>query len=368
MIRVLHIVGNMNKGGQETFIMNIYRNIDREKVQFDFIVHGPKGYYEDEILELGGEVYRVTPKTKNLYKYLSDMRSVFKENKFNVVHIHSGTATVFLDALIAKNSGVSNIIAHSHSTQSSNGAVLHKLCRPLLNRFVNYRFACSQSALEWLFGKQHISKQTIIKNSIDVSKYTYNSERRQTIRKNLGLTNELVIGHIGRFHPCKNHQLIVRVFKEVYNKNNNSVLILVGTGQLENEIKNQVKDLGIANNVKFLGLRDDVNDLLQAIDVLIFPSIYEGFPVTIVEAQAAGVPCVISKHLTQELDITPLLNRVDIDASIEIWTQEIFNQYMVNKPKDTSLDLINSGFDNKMNSEYIQNNIHSVQDENHNVN
>lgn len=354
MIRVLHIVGNMNKGGQETFIMNIYRNINREMVQFDFIVHGEKGYYEDEILSLEGKIYRVTPKTKNIVKYFRDMHMIFKNNKFDVVHIHSGTATVFLDAAIARHHYISNVVVHSHSTQSSNGALVHHLCQPLLNYFCTHKFACSELALEWLFGKKSLNKYSIIKNSIDVNKYTYNKDKREYMQEKLGVKGKLVIGHIGRFHPCKNHKLIIKIFNKIHSQNNESILLLIGTGKLEDEIRNEVKSLGLEKNVKFLGIRDDINELLQVIDAIIFPSLYEGFPVTVVEAQAAGVPCIISKHLTEELNITSLLSRVGIDEPIDHWSNTVLNVIQNYEKRDTSIELFNAGFDNYENARYMQ--------------
>lgn len=352
-LKVLHIVGTMNLGGQETFIMNMYRNINRANIQFDFIVHGDKkGYYEDEIEKLGGKIYRVSSKTKNIYKYFLDMANLFKSNKYKIVHIHTCSSTIFLDALISKLYGVENIIAHSHNTQSSNGNIIHSICIPLLNKFTDIKLACSKDAAEWLYGKHIIDDVKIIKNSIDSQKYIFNSEVRTMLRKKMNLENKFIIGHVGRFHKQKNHIMLIEIFNEILMKRDDAVLILVGEGELQDEIKLLVDKMGIREQVKFLGIRDDVYNIMQIMDVFVFPSLYEGLGIVAIEAQASGLPVFMSSNLPDDLNITDLVNRISIQSSEKEWAKKIID--VKYERHNMFEEIIHAGYDIKLNAKYLE--------------
>lgn len=348
--RVLHIVGIMNRGGQEAFIMNMYRNIDKSKLQFDFIVHSDeKGDYDDEIKELGGKIYRVTPKSKNLLRYWKEMNYIFNRNKeYKIIHIHTSSATVFLDAKIAKDNGIKNIIVHSHNTKSSNGNLIHRVLRGLLNRYTTIRLACGNDAAKWCFGEKYLSDVKVINNAIDIEKYSYNDELRYKLRKEMDLDNSFVIGHIGRFHDQKNHTFIIDVFRDILKINNKSKLVLIGTGKKQDEIKRKVESYGIGDNVLFMGGRDDVDRLVNIMDVFLFPSLYEGLPVTLIEVQANGMNCIISDVITDEVDMgCELIEKISLLKSSKYWAEKILKKNRTVKMDNHLKYIKKNGYDIK---------------------
>lgn len=299
MKKVLHIVGTMNLGGQEAFIMNLYRNIDRSKVQFDFVVHSKEeGAYEEEIKKLGGKIYRITPISKNVVKHCTEMKKILKNESYVAIHRHTSTALVAIDLIIAKFLGVKKRIAHSHNTSTEN-AKIHKMFRPILNATVNIKLACGEEAGEWLFGKRQ--EFIIVNNGIDIEKYKFNEKIRNDEIKKLNLDNAKVIGHIGRFSKQKNHDFLIDMFNEIIKKDKHFSLLLIGDGELKEKIQRKVKELNIEKNVKFLGARKDVNKILNAIDIIAFPSLYEGLPVTLIEAQTNGIPIIMSNTISNKV-------------------------------------------------------------------
>ena len=323
-IKVLHISGTMNMGGQETFIMNVMRNIDREEYQFGIVVHSQeKGYYDDEIEKLGGKIYRITPISKGIIKHCKDLARVIKSENYSIVHRHVATSVVWIEMLTAKLCGVKKRIVHSHSKSNDKSLFLHKINRPLLNLFTNYRFACSKEAGEFLFGKH--KKFQIIPNGINPSDFCYSLEKRTKIRNELQVDdNELIIGHIGRFTYAKNHEFLLEIFKKITEKKKNVKLLLVGDGELRNEINNKIEELNLVKKVIMLGNRSDVATIMSGIDVFVFPSRYEGLPVTLVEAQAAGLCCVISGNMTHEVDLIPEnIKRISLSEDADVWADTI---------------------------------------------
>jgi glycosyltransferase involved in cell wall biosynthesis len=325
-IRVLHVVVNMNRGGAETLIMNLYRNIDRSKVQFDFLTCR-EGVFDREILELGGIVHRIPYITEvGHFKYIKALNQFFsKHTYYHIVHSHMNQMSgIVLTA--AKKSNIPVRIAHSHSTRSG-GGILAKIYRNYAGALIrgsatNY-LACSTDAAKWLFGA---SKQDIpiINNGIEIEKFIYSNEVRKNVRNELEInTDTLVIGHVGRFTFEKNHDFLIQVFSELIKIKQNTFLLLVGDGQYKTYIERKIKDSNLLNKVKFLGVRDDVNRILQAVDLFLFPSIYEGLPVTLIEAQGAGLPCIISDSITKEVDLgVGLINYLNID-DVQSWVEKI---------------------------------------------
>lgn len=334
-IRILHIIGRMNMGGAETFIMNVYRNIDRSKFQFDFVVHTEeKCTYDDEIESLGGKIYRIPPLSKHPLKNMIELSKIFKQSDitYSIVHRHTNSSIVFTDLLVAKIMKVKKIIVHSHSTNAKN-PIIHKIFRPFM-KLANTKYACSQKAGEWLFGKN--TNFEIINNGIDIEKFRFNEQKRNVLRKQLNIEkDEIVIGHVGRFCIAKNHKFIIDIFNELL-KEKDAKLILVGTGEFELNIKEKVEKLNIENKVLFLGVRNDTDYLYSVFDYFLFPSLYEGFPMSLIEAQASGVNCVISNNITNEIILNNNIKKIDLNKNAEHWANQLklfkeFNRKNISK-------------------------------------
>ncbi|MEK6263425.1 MAG: glycosyltransferase family 1 protein [Clostridium sp.] len=351
IIRVLHIVGTMNRGGQETFLMNVYRAIDRERIQFDFIVHSQEhGDYEDEIEGLGGRIFRVTRKEKSILRNFYDIKRVVKDNQYKIVQRHSNNSFVVWDLLASKLGGAKMLIAHSHSSNSQS-PITHKICRPILKLIATHRYACSSKAGKWLYGEADFK---IINNGIASTEYIYSPESCKEVRQELDLENKFVIGHVGRLTKAKNHLFLLDIFSIIRKTVENAVLILVGDGELREEIEKKISELELQDSVKLLGVRSDVPRLLQAMDVFLFPSLYEGLPVSVVEAQASGLPCVISDTITDEVVLTNLVSRCSLGDSAEQWAQ-IVSQYTEIFDRHSDIDsIINAGFDISFTAKQLQ--------------
>lgn len=330
-IRVLQVFGIMNRAGAETFIMNVYRKIDRKKIQFDFLVYKEEeGDFDEEILKMGGKIYKVPPiQPKTFLQYKKSLDTFFKSHsEYKIVHSHlDALSTMPLRA--AKNSNIPIRISHSHTSNVPVNikAAFRYYSKLHINKNSTHRFACSENAMLWLFGKKHAKLPTsqIINNGIDISIFEYDKSVRSEVRQELGIDKELIIGLVGKFTKTKNHNFLIDIFKELLEKNPDAILILVGSGLLEQDIRNKVKHFKMEKNVKFLGLREDVNRIMQAIDVLVQPSLHEGFPVTLVEAQAMGLPSVVSDNITKEVSISNLISFVNLDAPKAKWVNEILS-------------------------------------------
>lgn len=327
-IRVLHVFSCLNRGGAETMIMNLYRNIDRTKVQFDFIEHTSEPCdYDDEVKELGGKIYRFPRYTgKNHFKYKNAWNEFFQEHsEYKIIHGHiRSTAAIYLK--IAKKYGLITI-AHSHNTSSGTGfqAIVKNILQYPIRYIADYFFACSKSAGEWLFGEKICNSDNffILKNAIDTKKFIFNEDIRAKKRRELQIEDKLVVGHVGRFHTPKNHNFIIKIFYEIQKQVPNAVLLLIGDGELRPKVEKQIEVLGIKDKVILTGVVPNVNDYMQAMDVFVFPSLFEGLPVALVEAQASGLPCVVSDVITREVAITPYIKYVSLNLSPEEWAKEV---------------------------------------------
>lgn len=358
-IRILNVVGRMDRGGIETFIMNVYRNIDRERVQFDFLAHYGKedAHYNDEIKKLGGKIYempviKTTEKTyySKVFEYRNALKYFFKQHdEYKILHGHmTNTASIYMP--IAKKYGsVKVCIAHSHLSRRRHGlnGILTDVLKIPLRKYATDYFACSIEAAKWLFRDHDIrnGRVKVINNAIDSQLYIYDKNRRDDIRKLFGITDELVIGHIGRFFHEKNHEFLIDVFFEILNSGINAKLMLAGEGLLKPLIESKVKRLGIQDKVIFLGVRDDIPDILQAMDIFVLPSIHEGLPVVSIEAQASGLPCVLSTGVTSEADISGLVSFVSLKTDVKVWAESIINIFGSTKRANTQSLIIENGYD-----------------------
>lgn len=307
-IRIAQIIGKWVGGGVEAVVMNYYRHTDRTKIQFDFICDNDSTNIPyDEIEKLGGKVILIPPYQK-VFKYHKELKRVLKEGKYRIVHSHINTLSVF-SLFAAKCAKVPVRIAHSHSTTNKKEKTknLMKQClRPFSKLFATDYMCCSELAGRWLFGNKAYNqgKVYLLTNAIDLDKFKYNEIIRNKIRKELGIKDStLVIGHVGRFVEQKNHDFLVDVFEEIHKKEKDSLLVLVGQGPLEEKVKDKVNKLGIEDFVKFLGQRNDVNELYQAFDVFCLPSLYEGLGMVAIEAQCANCFCIVSDNVPAEAKI-----------------------------------------------------------------
>lgn len=328
MKRILHVFGKLDRGGAETMIMNLYRNIDRNQVQFDFVVHSDTvGDYEPEILQYGGNIFRI-PRYRgyNHREYVKSWKRLFEKHpEFKIIHGHvRSTAAIYL--------GIANrydriTISHSHSTTSGKGfsANIKNLFQLPIRYIADYLLAPSEDAAIWLYGREVIHKDNflIIKNAIDSKKFIYDKFKRKDLRINMNINDRLVIGHVGRFHQVKNHSFLLDVFKEVLALEPESILILIGDGELFSDIKAKARDLGIDEYVYFLGKKDDVYNYYQAMDIFVFPSFYEGLGLSVVEAQASGLPCIVSTGIPIEAEISNMVKTLSLDDEASKWAKEI---------------------------------------------
>jgi len=358
-IRVLQVFAQMNRGGAETMIMNIYRNIDRSKIQFDFIVHtNEECAFDNEIAKLGGRIYQVPRYIgRNHLAYTRAWNTFFKNNReYKIIHGHvRSTASIYLK--IARKYGLKTIV-HSHSTTSGDNltALAKNVLQFPLRYIADYFFACSEYAGEWLFGKSVKSRDNyyILKNAINTKEFLFNNEIRLKKRQDLNLEDKFVIGHIGRFHKLKNHKFLIDVFREVTSHIKNAVLLLIGDGELKEYILDKVIKMELSDKVIFAGVREDVPELLQAMDAFLFPSLHEGLPVTLIEAQAAGLPCIVSDEITKEVAITNLVKFLSLKTSISEWAKCIIEYSHGFHRNDMFQEISNAGYDVGVTSRWYQ--------------
>lgn len=351
-IRIAQIIGKWLGGGVEAVVMNYYRNIDRSKVQFDFICdEDSTNIPYEEIESLGGKVKLIPPYQK-LNKYIKELTRILNEGNYKVVHSHINALSVF-SLYCAKKAGIPVRIAHSHSTTNKvewKKNLLKQILKPFSKLYATDYFACTEHAGRWLFGNKEYDKGNVyvLNNAIDLDKFKYDEKIRKEKRKELGIKdNQLVIGHIGRFVAQKNHNFLIDIFNEIHKKNNNNILILAGQGPLMDEIKSKVNNLGLTSNVKFLGQRNDANELYQAFDIFLLPSIYEGLGLVLIEAQCAGNLCFASTEVPKIAKTTDNLEFIPLSASPEDWATEILTKIENHQRKVHTNEIKKSGYDIK---------------------
>ena len=360
-VRVLQVIGIMNRGGAEAMIMNLYRNIDRDKIQFDFVENTyAEAVFDEEIRKLGGTIFHCPHfNGKNYVQYKKWWKNFFEEHKgeYQIVHGHIGsTAAIYLKE--AKKSGV-YAIAHSHNsgTDHSIKSFLYNVISYPTRDIADYFFACSEVAGKDRFGKcvTESSNYRVIHNAIDTSEFRFRSEIRKKTREQLNIGEETaVIGHIGRFDIQKNHKFLVEIMKAVKDRKQNTIFLFVGDGELRPMIEKLVKEKKIEKNCIFLGVRNDVQDLIQAMDLLVFPSLHEGLPVTLVETQTAGLPCGITDKVPKESILTEnLVSVMSLEDSAEIWADHIIGR-LGEKRYDRSEEIVKAGYDISATAKWLE--------------
>lgn len=356
--RILHVLRSMKMGGAQNLIMNLYRNINTKKIQFDFLL-SEKGTFDEEIIKMGGKIYYIPYLTqvgqekyeKQIIKFLKD------HEEYKIVHSHIDQVTgIIMQA--AKKAGVKVRIAHSHSTGNTNN-LLEKIYKKYLQNKINKNatnlFACSENAAKWLY-KNKYKEAVIIKNGIDVEKFQYNSEKRNKIREELGVSeNTILIGHVGSFSKVKNHKFLIDVFDEYQKEVNDTKLILVGEGILQEEIKKKVELYGLENKVEFLGKRMDTDYIYSALDIFVFPSYFEGICTAMIEAQSEGLPIITSDEIDRNTDITKTIKFLRLNEGINKWTDAVKNVEKINRNNQSIKKMIiENGYDIKENAKNIQ--------------
>lgn len=351
-IRIASVIGRYIGGGVEAVTINYYRNIDKNKVQLDFICdEDSTNIPYEEIERMGGKVI-IIPSYSKPFKYHKALKRVLKEGNYKIIHSNINTLSVF-SLFAAKCAGVPVRIAHSHSTSNKKEKkknLMKQVLRPFSKVFATDYMCCSELAGRWLFGNKEYDKGNVylLNNAIDLDKFKYNESLRKKKRKELGIKDDtLVIGHIGRFVAQKNHDFLIDIFNEIHKKNNNSILLLAGQGPLMEDIKNKVKDLNLEDSVKFLGQRNDANELYQAFDVFLLPSLYEGLPVVGVEAQAAGLLCYLSDDMTKETKVLDITKFMSLNNTPKEWADNILDDVKKYKRIDTSKEMTAKNFNIK---------------------
>lgn len=352
MIRVLHYIGGLDYGGSQTFVMELYRKIDRNKIQFDFITfpNEKNGYYK-EIIDLGGKIYESPQYNgKNHFVFIKWWKNFFKKHKeYKILHGHiRSVSSLYIP--IAKKAGLCTII-HSHST--SNGKGFQALIKDMMQYPVRYQadylFACSEKAGKWLFGNK---KFLVIPNAIDSKRFAYNEDIRSQIRKELDIENKYVIGTVGRLTEPKNHKFLIKVFARIYKENQNSILLIIGNGELKEDLKKQAKKLSIDNSVVFLGEKDNIQDYYQAMDCFALPSLWEGLGIVGIEAQCSGLLCIISDKVPSNIDMKiDLVKFIGLD-NIELWVKELQGKNIDRKSRIK--EIIMAGYDITENARKLQ--------------
>ena len=348
-IRIAQVIGKWIGGGVEAVVMNYYRHIDKSKIQFDFICdEDSTNIPYEEIEKLGGKVILIPPYQK-LFRYHKELKRVLKEGNYKIVHSHINTLSVF-SLFAAKCAKVPVRIAHSHSTTNKKEKkknLMKQVLKPFSKLFATDYMCCSELAGRWLFGDKlyNEGKIYLLNNAIDLKKFEYNEKIREEVRKELNIDEKtFVMGHIGRFVTVKNHEFLIEIFNEIYRENENSILLLAGQGPLKEKIEQKVKEMNLDKAVQFLGQRSDTNRLYQAMDVFVLPSLYEGLPVVGVEAQAAGLLCVLSDDMTKETKVLETTTFLSLNEGAKKWADIIGSATKQFERKNMLNEMVQKGF------------------------
>ena len=350
MKRFLQVVSSLEYAGLETVVVNYYRHINKEHIQFDFIACSPnRQRYDDEIEQLGGRIFRLPSRARRPLSYMKALYRVIRDNNYQLVHIHQNSASMVIDGVVARLCGVPVVIGHSHNTRCG---VLwqHYLFRPFVNGVFKHRWACSAEAGKWVFGESNVE---ILNNAIDTQRFRFNPKIRTEIRKQLGLSDELLVGFVGRLHPQKNPYRLLEIFAEVVKEQKKAHLLIVGDGEEREGLLQTCKELNILPSVHFVGQVTNVHEMMMAMDVFLFPSVFEGLGVVVIEAQATDLPCVVSENVPAP-DLTGKLSVCQLEDDNEIWVDAILN-HLSSSRGDTSLQIREGRYDIVHEAIYLEN-------------
>lgn len=363
-IRVLLLFTIMDRGGAETMVMNYYRHIDRQQIQFDFMVHRERrGAYDDEIESMGGRIYRMPPiYPQNFMRYKKMLKEFFDEHdEYQIIHSHMSELGYFA-FVEAKRHGIPVRICHAHNAPDFKHENLIQYIK-LIPRYYFIRrirhlttdfFVCSHIAGLWLYGEKRQNEFVFMRNAIETDKFLYNVDEANAIRQELGISNQRLICHVGRYNKQKNHSFLIDIFKEIHKIDSDSILLLIGDGDLRKEIEDKVNRLNLLSSVRFLGVRDDVPQLLKASDLLLFPSYYEGLSVVLVEAQATGIKCIVTNSLADETIICEdQMKLVSLQKNAKEWADIVLNEK--SEKREHAIEIMKEkGWDVVVNAKWLQ--------------
>jgi glycosyltransferase involved in cell wall biosynthesis len=355
----------MSAGGIETLLMTLYRTIDREELQFDFLVHREsKGFYDDEIKNLGGKIYIVPALSANPIKYFIYLKKIklffkFCRNQYKIIHVHTGPFGVFV-LRAAQKVGINIRIMHSHMAPNNIDfkRIFREIVKIFIKRYATHFFACSKKAGVYMFGKkcEEDTRYYYFRNAIQTDKFTFNQDIRNEYRTGMNLERKFVVMHTGRFFYVKNHSFLIDIFFNLVKLHSNAILLLVGEdGPLKQNIEQKVSLLGLNDHVIFLGVRNDIQNLLQGADVFIFPSKYEGLPIAVIEAQAAGLPVFISDRISEEIKLTDLVTVISLEIDANDWAKIILEKTSQIKRKNTYNEIVAKGYDSTESCKWLTN-------------
>lgn len=359
-IRVLQVIDKLSlNSGVCSTVMNYYDNMDNNKIIFDFMVHeDTPEYFRQKLADRGSKLYQMPAlKTKNLIKYIKALDNFFIEHKeYKIIHGHIANASIFY-LCSAKHHGVPVRIIHSHNSKGADNLikrVRNFILNSPIKSLANSYFACSNKAADFLYGRIFVKKNKVIilNNAIDVDKYSFNISLRNKLRNKMNLNDAYIIGNVGRFCNQKNHDFLIDIFYEIHKSKKESILMLVGEGELESKIKEKVHILDLDDAVIFMGIRSDVHKLMQIMDLFVLPSLFEGLPVVGIEAQTAGLQCVFSSSITREADITGNVTFIELNDGAKIWRDKIINLTNERKSADSKKIKL-AGFNIKDQSNYL---------------
>ena len=355
--RVLHYVGKMDFGGMEAMIMNLYRNINRDEWQFDFAVHSDKkGCYEDEIVSLGGRIYRFPAMRRNPFMYKQCWKIFWQQhkNEYEVFQMHTNSLANIIALQTATEADIPKRIVHAHSAYANKGKlqflndILHKYNRNRLGKYANLCFACSELAADWMFGHDSLKsgKAIILNNGVDYNRFAFCSEKRVLLRENLGLSNKITLIQVGSLLPVKNHQFTIKVIKRLVEfGNTNLVCLFMGDGPLRQSLEEIVQKEDLGKYIIFLGAKSNIEDYLSSSDIFLMPSLYEGMPLSVVEAQVSGLKCLISDSITKMAKVSNNVDYLSIE-DVNAWSEYIIkarlNEARSNLSLDNRLNIINT--------------------------
>lgn len=346
--------GFVSNEGIANNVINYFKHIDKKDLQMDFIVQNqPQEWMINEIVNNNSKYYVLKGRNSNVFRYIRELKKIIKSNEYDIVHVHGSSCLLFIDLFAAKLAKVKVRIAHSRNT-TCNNKFLHKLLRPFFNKTVTHCFACGNDAGKWLFNDREFY---VIKNGKEIDRFLYNEDTREIYRGKLNLDGKTVVGHIGRFNNQKNHTFLIDIFLELVKLNENYILLLVGNGKFLSDIEEKVRKLKLEKSVIFLGETSEVSKWLQAMDVFVFPSKYEGLPNVLLEAQLSGLPIYASDVITDEVAICDDIEFISLDEIPSVWANKI---YECNKnDRNTTREIIKNqfkeaGFDINENSKELK--------------
>ena len=363
-IRILNLFTIMNRGGAETMVMNYYRVIDKSKIQFDFMVHRQeRGAYDDEIEAMGGRIFRMCPiYPQNLFRYKRMLKEFFDNHpEYLILHSHMSELGYFVFKEAIRHH-VPVRICHAHSspnfkieTFKEKLKVLPReiLARGMRNLSTDF-FVCSKLAGDWLFGKKNECRFIMMNNAVNAASFAYDKETADIIKTEMKWGDKIVVGHVGRFIVPKNHSFLIDIFQLFHAKHPQSILVLVGDGDQRENICNKIKKLNLEGSIKLLGFRSDTANLYKAFDIFVFPSLYEGLPVSLVEAQSAGLSCIVSDTISTQARILPNYSILSLKDSLEVWVNEM-EKHLNDKREDTTENIKKAKFDIYSNAEWLTN-------------